>query len=94
MKKYKKVPDPDKPLTKAEFKSMKTLYGLDGLASIIGEDAVAPLRLRGRPPVEHPKKRITLRLDDRIISALHDIGKGYNARVEKLLLNAIEKGKL
>lgn len=49
---------------------------------------------RGRPPVEHPKKRITLRLDDRIISALHAIGKGYNARVEKLLLSAIEKGKL
>lgn len=94
MKKYKKAPDPDKPLTKAEFKSMKTVYGLDGLASIIGEEAVAPLRLRGRPPVAHPKKRITLRLDDRIITALHAIGKGYNARVEKILLNAIEKGKL
>ncbi|MEK6747097.1 MAG: BrnA antitoxin family protein [Pseudomonadota bacterium] len=52
------------------------------------------VRQRGRPTVEHPKKRITLRLDDRIISALHDIGKGYNARVEKILLNAIEKGKL
>lgn len=94
MKKYKKAPDPDKPLTYAEFKSMKTMYGLDGLASIIGEEAVAPLRQRGRPPVEHPKKRITLRLDDRIITALHAIGKGYNARVEKILLNAIEKGKL
>jgi len=49
---------------------------------------------RGRPPVEKPKKRITLRLDDRIITALHAIGKGYNARVEKLLLKAIEQGKL
>jgi len=49
---------------------------------------------RGRPPVASPKKRITLRLDDKIISALHTIGKGYNARVEKLLLKAIEQGKL
>lgn len=92
--KKKKMPDPDKPLTRAEFKSMKWMHGLDGLASIIGEEAVAPLRARGRPPVAHPKKRITLRLDDRIINALHAIGKGYNARVEKILLAAIEKGKL
>ncbi len=39
--------DPDKPLTYAEFKRMKKVYGLDGLASIIGEEAVAPLRQRG-----------------------------------------------
>jgi uncharacterized protein (DUF4415 family) len=92
--KQKKIIDPDKPLTRAEFKSMKWVHGLDGLASIIGEEAVTPLRLRGRPPIENPKKRITLRLDDKIISALHTMGKGYNARVEKLLLAAIEQGKL
>lgn len=92
--KQKKTIDPDRPLTSAEFKSMKWAHGFDGLAQIIGEEAVTPLRLRGRPPVEKPKKRITLRLDDRIISALHAIGKGYNARVEKLLLSAIKQGKL
>jgi len=92
--KNKKTPNQDKPLTKKEFQSMKWLHGLDGLAQILGEESVAPLRMRGRPPVASPKKRITLRLDDKIISALHAIGKGYNARVEKLLLKAIEQGKL
>lgn len=89
--KYKKAPDPDKPLTSAEFKRMKTVYGLDGLASIIGEENVAPLRLRGRPKVEEPKVHINLRLDAKVVAAWRATGKGWQTRLNEFLSKSLPK---
>lgn len=40
---------------------------------------------RGRPTVEHPKKVISMRLDDDVVAALRASGKGWQTRVNQLL---------
>jgi uncharacterized protein (DUF4415 family) len=90
--KYKTAPDPDKPLTEAEFRSMKTVYGLDGLASIIGEEHVSPLRLRGRPVAAAPKTPVNLRLDANIVKHFRAMGKGWQTKLNDFLRKSVEQG--
>ncbi len=47
---------------------------------------------RGRPKVEHPKQRVTLRLDEDVVSALRASGRGWQTRVNQALREWIEKG--
>ncbi len=69
-------------------------YGLDGLAELIGEEAVAPLRKMGRPKSKSPKINGTLRLSAEIWNKIKSAGRGYNARVEAVLKDAIARGVL
>jgi uncharacterized protein (DUF4415 family) len=48
----------------------------------------------GRPPSEAPKIHIGFRLAADVVSAIRASGRGYNARVEKVLRDALAKGKL
>jgi uncharacterized protein (DUF4415 family) len=48
----------------------------------------------GRPPVETPKIHIGFRLAADVVHAIRATGRGYNARVEKVLREALAKGKL
>jgi uncharacterized protein (DUF4415 family) len=48
----------------------------------------------GRPPVETPKLHIGFRLAADVVEGVRATGKGYNARVEKLLREALAKGLL
>lgn len=48
----------------------------------------------GRPPVESPKVHIGFRLAADLVNAIRATGRGYNARVEKVLRDALAKGKL
>jgi uncharacterized protein (DUF4415 family) len=48
----------------------------------------------GRPPVESPKIHIGFRLAADVVDAIRATGQGYNARVEKVLRDALAKGKL
>jgi len=48
----------------------------------------------GRPPVERPKVHIGFRLAADVVDVIRSSGRGYNARVEKVLREAISKGKL
>ena len=48
----------------------------------------------GRPPVAAPKVHIGFRLAADVVSAIRATGRGYNARVEKVLREALAKGKL
>jgi uncharacterized protein (DUF4415 family) len=57
-------------------------------------DAVANYRKRGRPPVESPKVRVGFRLASDVAEGIRASGRGYNARVEKLLREALAKGLL
>ncbi|WP_152044696.1 BrnA antitoxin family protein [Aureimonas psammosilenae] len=47
---------------------------------------------RGRPPVEHPKQRVTLRLDGDVVAALRASGRGWQTRVNQALKEWIGKG--
>ncbi len=48
----------------------------------------------GRPPVETPKVHIGFRLAADVVAGVRATGKGYNARVEKALREALAKGQL
>jgi uncharacterized protein (DUF4415 family) len=54
----------------------------------------AAWKKRGRPPVQSPKVHIGFRLAADVVSAIRATGKGYNARVEKVLRDALAKGRL
>jgi uncharacterized protein (DUF4415 family) len=54
----------------------------------------ASVKKRGRPPVQTPKVHIGLRLAADVVAGLRASGRGYNARVEKVLREAIAKGLL
>jgi uncharacterized protein (DUF4415 family) len=55
---------------------------------------LATWKKRGRPPVETPKVHIGFRLAADVVNALRATGRGYNARVEKVLREALAKGRL
>ena len=48
----------------------------------------------GRPPVVAPKVHIGFRLAADVVQAIRASGRGYNARVEKVLRDALGKGEL
>jgi uncharacterized protein (DUF4415 family) len=48
----------------------------------------------GRPPVEKPKVAFGLRLDPDVVAGIRATGPGYNGRVEKVLRDALAKGRL
>ena len=48
----------------------------------------------GRSPVGSPKVHIGFRLAADVVDGIRATGRGYNARVEKILREAIAKGRL
>jgi uncharacterized protein (DUF4415 family) len=48
----------------------------------------------GRPKVEAPKVHVSFRLAADVVERVKASGKGYNARVEKALSEALAKGKI
>jgi len=48
----------------------------------------------GRPPIATPKIHIGFRLAADVVQAIRATGRGYNARVEKVLREALAKGEL
>lgn len=48
----------------------------------------------GRPRVKQPKVLIGFRLAQDVVSRLRASGRGYNARVEKILREALDSGRL
>jgi uncharacterized protein (DUF4415 family) len=48
----------------------------------------------GRPPAVTPKVHIGFRLAADVVQAVRASGRGYNARVEKVLRDALAKGEL
>ena len=51
-------------------------------------------RGRGRPRADAPKVMMGFRLAADLAAGIKASGKGYNARVEKLLREAIDEGRL
>jgi uncharacterized protein (DUF4415 family) len=55
---------------------------------------LARWKKRGRPPVEQPKVHIGFLLAVDVVEGLRATGRGYNARVERVLREALAKGRL
>lgn len=45
-------------------------------------------RGRGRPPLDTPKRQVTIRLDDEVVEAFRRDGKGWQARMNAALRKA------
>jgi uncharacterized protein (DUF4415 family) len=58
-------------------------------------EAVKPLARIGRPPSAHPLKvPTTIRFDADVLAALKASGKGWQTKVNALLRDAVEHGRL
>ncbi len=49
---------------------------------------------RGRPKIAQPKAMISFRLPQDVIAGIKKTGKGYGVRVEHILRQALEEGRL
>jgi uncharacterized protein (DUF4415 family) len=80
-----------RPLAAADMEHFKPLEEVDpGMI-----EAAARFRRRGRPVIgEVPKKHIGFRLAADVVAGIRATGRGYNARVEKVLREALAAGKL
>lgn len=54
----------------------------------------AAWKKRGRPPAATPKVHIGFRLAADVVDGIRATGRGYNARVEKVLREALAEGRL
>ena len=78
-------------LTLEDFREMHPVEEVHpGLA-----DAMKAMRNKGgRPRVENPRAHIAFRWSPDLVASIKATGKGYNARVEKVLRDALVKGLL
>ncbi len=78
-------------LTAEDFQHMRPLAEVDpGLI-----DAMKAMRNKGgRPRAETPKVHMGFRFDAELAQSIKAKGKGYNARVEKVLRDAVANGQL
>jgi uncharacterized protein (DUF4415 family) len=80
-----------RPLTAEDFKHFRPIGEVDpGMI-----EAAEKFRGRGRPVIgDVPKLHIGFRLAADVVNGIRATGRGYNARVEKVLREALAKGKL
>jgi uncharacterized protein (DUF4415 family) len=57
-------------------------------AEVFPELADSIRRARGRPPVENPKRQVTLRLDTDVVDRFRASGKGWQSRINEALRKA------
>jgi len=55
---------------------------------------MADIRKRGRPPLESPKQRIAIRLDEDLLAGLRATGRGWQTRINAVLREALEAGRI
>jgi len=48
----------------------------------------------GRPPVENPRLKVTMRMEPIVLNHLRATGKGWQTRVNALLREAVEQGRI
>jgi uncharacterized protein (DUF4415 family) len=92
-----KKPDPfltdeDNPQwTADDFERARPIREADpGMLEAVAEGR----RRRGRPPIDDPKVRMGFRLARDVAIGIRASGRGFNARVEKVLREALAQGKL
>lgn len=82
------VTDDDIPeMTDAHFAAAKSLK------ADMPEVAEAMKRGRGRPKVENPKARVSLRLDPKVVAAYKATGEGWQSRINEILARALPQQK-
>ncbi|MEM7617025.1 MAG: BrnA antitoxin family protein [Pseudomonadota bacterium] len=78
--------NPDNPLTDEEFDNLEPWkFGIESLPT----DAQNAIKnsVRGRPKLEHPKEKVTLRMDADIVKQLRESGPGWQTRLNEMVRN-------
>ena len=73
-------------MTGAHFAAAKRMR------DVMPEVVEAFKRSRGRPKVELPKARVSLRLDPEVVAAYRATGKGWQKRINDILARAVSRG--
>lgn len=82
------TPDEDTPeLTDEQIKELRPSR------EVFAELGIPMPRTRGRPPVDTPKKQVTLRLDEEVVRHFKQGGRGWQTRINDTLVEAIKAGK-
>ena len=82
------VPDDDIPeMTDADFAAAKSLK------ADMPDVVEAMKRGRGRPKVENPKARVSLRLNPKVVAAYKATGEGWQSRINEILTLALPRHK-
>jgi uncharacterized protein (DUF4415 family) len=81
--------DPDNPeWTAKDFNRSRWLK------DVKPEFAEAAAQFRGRPRLERPKVQVTLRLDADVIDAFRSEGRGWQSRINDVLLRVAKRRKV
>jgi len=65
------------------------------LPEIFGAEVAARmLKPRGRPPLTNPKRPTTNRLDADVMDAFRAVGRGWQTRINAVLREAVEAGRV
>lgn len=86
-----KTPDPDTPLTSAEFMALPKFRGIEELP---GESQAAVKKLMGRPPKPDKKVPLHLRVDPEVAARFRATGKGWQTRLNAILRELVDSGRL
>ena len=82
------TPDEDtQPLSDAQIKELRPAR------EVFAELGIPIPKTRGRPPVETPKRQVTLRLDENVVEHFKQGGRGWQTRINETLVEAIKAGK-
>ena len=73
-------------ITRADFAAAKSLK--TEMPEVVG----AMKRGRGRPKVENPKERVSLRLDPKVVAAYKATGEGWQSRINEILARTLLAG--
>ncbi|HWV19965.1 MAG TPA: BrnA antitoxin family protein [Devosia sp.] len=78
-------PDPEieRPRTEEELAQFRPF------GEVFPDQAESIRRSRGRPPLERPKKQVTLRIDADVLERLRASGKGWQGRVNEVLKKTV-----
>jgi len=91
----KPIDDPDNPeWTEEMFRQARPMREFPELLRGLQEASARlreQMRRRGRPPLEHPKVQVTLRLDDEVVSAFKEDGPGWQGRINEDLKRLVKR---
>lgn len=83
-------PDDSPEWTEEDFRNAKS--GIEALEEVFGKEGAKEvlagnitMKPVGRPPVENPKKSISIRLDSDLLEALRAKGRGWQTMVNRVL---------
>jgi uncharacterized protein (DUF4415 family) len=75
-----------KPLSSGEMKAARWIRGIDALP-LPAKKAVK--NSVGRPKKEHPKEKVTIRLDYDVLAALRATGQGWQTNLNAMLRDGL-----